>query len=394
MRSLILVLMLLFVVVQLLAQSNAHKKSGFAIIDPVYHSDKQSPESNLKVDAVSWIYGPAELESWRLQALRERKDIAELKVGYPGDFHQAYTKASFRLRLNGQKITNPLCFRAVGKGKVYVNDFLIFQFDGNDSVRSISIPSNRSIKELRFELTTSAEPPALLITSGLFSTSNAQWEWKAETENWQPAFHFAQTLSDVPPHLLEYSTVILKPEIKDGELYDFGRELFGYISIRNSTKPRISVGESKVEALDTLNKVLEQSLEMVPSEDEIWKSKSPLAFRYLFVDVKNANDIQCNAIFYPACYKGAFACSDSLLTRIWMSSAYTLRLCMNEFLTDGVKRDRLPWAGDLAMSMMANAYSFGDAEIVRRSLTVLGRAGIKNTDINGTIDYSLWWIIS
>ena len=133
---------------------------------------------------------------------------------------------------------------------------------------------------------------------------------------------------------------------------------------------------------------------MVPSENGIWKSKSPLAFRYLFADVKNANDIQCNALFYPACYKGAFACSDSLLTRIWMNSAYTLRLCMNDFLTDGVKRDRLPWAGDLAMSMMANAYSFGDAEIVRRSLTVLGRAGIKNTDINGTIDYSLWWIIS
>ena len=193
MRISILVLILVFEAAQLLAQSNAHKKSSFAIIDPVYHSDKQSPESNLKVDAVWWIYGPAELESWRLQTLRERKDIAELKVGYPGDFHQVYADGSFRLKLNGQKVTNPLRFRAVGKGKVYVNDDLIFQFYGNDSVKSITFSKDKSIDELRFELTTLAEPPALLITNGLFSTANAAWEWKAETENWQPAFHFSQT---------------------------------------------------------------------------------------------------------------------------------------------------------------------------------------------------------
>jgi len=46
------------------------------------------------------------------------------------------------------------------------------------------------------------------------------------------------------------------------------------------------------------------------------------------------------------------------------------------------------------MSMMANAYTFSDPEIVRRSLVALGRAGIRETDINGIIDYSLWWIIS
>ena len=69
----------------------------------------------------------------------------------------------------------------------------IIQFYGNDSVKSITFSKDKSIDELRFELTTLAEPPALLITNGLFSTANAAWEWKAETENWQPAFHFAQT---------------------------------------------------------------------------------------------------------------------------------------------------------------------------------------------------------
>ena len=82
------------------------------------------------------------------------------------------------------------------------------------------------------------------------------------------------------------------------------------------------------------------------------------------------------------------------LPKSWMTSAYTLHLCMHDFLIDGIKRDRLPWTGDMAMSMMADAYAFGDPEIVRRSLAVLGRAGISKTDINGIIDYSLWWIIA
>jgi alpha-L-rhamnosidase len=46
------------------------------------------------------------------------------------------------------------------------------------------------------------------------------------------------------------------------------------------------------------------------------------------------------------------------------------------------------------MSLMANAYTFNDPELVRRSLVALGRAGIQEKDINGIIDYSLWWIIS
>ena len=121
----------------------------------------------------------------------------------------------------------------------------------------------------------------------------------------------------------------------------------------------------------------------------------PLAFRYVRVvgNLKNGG-IWANAIFHPVRYKGAFSCSDSLLTRIWMNSAYTLHLCMHDFLLDGIKRDRLPWAGDMAMSILSDAYTFYDPEIVRRSLVALGRSGIKEQDINGIVDYSLWWVIS
>ena len=82
----------------------------------------------------------------------------------------------------------------------------------------------------------------------------------------------------------------------------------------------------------------------------------------------------------------------------------------------------MPWAGDLATSIAANNYSFGDEESIRWTLTVLGRCGLddildvmrddQNKDdyggvsdsvlaaskpaahVNGMIDYSLWFIIS
>jgi len=393
-RNLLFVFLLTTGCIHLSAQTPAHKKSAFAVIDPVYSSNRLMPATPIKTGGAGWLYGPAELECWRLQLLREGTVTAQLKVGYPGTFHTAFNQGSFRLKLNNQEFPDKIKFRAAGEGTAYLNDQAVLRFSACDSIRTIILSKNKLISELRFDISTSAEPPALLIEKGRFSTLNSAWEWKARTENWQPAFHFARNTLDVPPHRLESLEVIINPLGKSGELYDFGRELFGYLTIRNPVKPKVSVGESTYEALDTLNDVLEQSLEMIPAGNGLWKSKSPLAFRYVLSDVADINDIQCNAIFYPVCYKGAFACSDSILTQIWMNSAYTLRLCMHDFLMDGVKRDRLPWAGDLAMSLMADAYSFGDAEMVRRSLTVLGRAGIGKTDINGIIDYSLWWIIS
>lgn len=127
----------------------------------------------------------------------------------------------------------------------------------------------------------------------------------------------------------------------------------------------------------------------------VWRSVTPVAFRYAYLPQKELiQSVECDAYAYPACYRGDFQSNDTLLTDIWFKSAYTLRLCMHEFLLDGVKRDRLPWAGDLAMSMMVNAYTFRDPEIVRRTLAILGRAGIAEEDVNGIADYSLWWVIS
>jgi hypothetical protein len=125
-----------------------------------------------------------------------------------------------------------------------------------------------------------------------------------------------------------------------------------------------------------------------------WQSKFQLAFRYVRLTGGTPDHLKVAAVFRPERYRGAFACADARLTRIWMNSAFTLRSCMNDLMLDGLKRDPLPWIGDQAMNLTVDAYTFADAEVFRRTFTALGRNGAEAGDINGIVDYSLWWVIN
>ena len=393
-RILGLVIVLYISITGIYAQSKAHEYSEFAIIDPTYSYYTKQPASNLNEFATPWIYGAAELECWRLDLLRQRKDSAKLRVGYPGVFHKPYTDGSFRLKLLNPKAVDTIRYRAVGQGSIFINGLFIDSFTASDSIQFLTLKESTVVNRIQFDIKTQNEPIALLIDNKELSTSLENWEWKAKGKTWEYAYHFPQNLPNLAPHKLENPTIELIPNSVNNNLFDFGKELLGDIIIKSSAEPIINVGESEPEALHINNKIKEQSLELVNASNGIWKTKNPLAFRYLYVEDKQIDDITCDAIFYPSSYKGAFACSDSLLTQIWMNSAYTLRLCMHDFLLDGIKRDRLPWTGDLVTSLLANAYSFSEPELVRRSIVALGRAGIQEKDINGIIDYSLWWIIA
>jgi len=69
----------------------------------------------------------------------------------------------------------------------------------------------------------------------------------------------------------------------------------------------------------------------------------------------------------------------------------TLELCANEFLIDGIKRDRLPWGGDLTVSLMADAYAWGDVSVARASLSAMDAY---LGDVNGAVTYSMWTVVS
>lgn len=369
--------------------TEAHKRSAFAIIDPLYQTGHRIQDTTTNF---YWLYGKSELECHRLQLLRQRVEKARLKVGYPGKYHLPYTNVKFRLLAEPHNTLRKLDFRAVGSVKVSANDKLLYQAKATDKLHSLKLPE--SWTSIVFELTTTAEPPALYLSEKQVPYHYHKWQWRAAELPWEPAFRFAGNSASTPPHRLELPEKTLEPEMSKGPFYDFGREIFGTVEIQCAERPFITVGESVPEAMDTTSAFFEQDVTMVSDGPGRWISANPLAFRYVNIHSSKASNIACRLVETPVTYRGAFACSDSMLTQIWMNSAYTLRLCMQDFLLDGVKRDRLPWTGDMVMSMLVNAYTFADKEMVRRSLVALGREGIKEADINGIIDYSLWWIIA
>ena len=375
------------------AQSKAHNLSRYARVDPAYHSLEKYPESKQDSGKATWIYGPAELESWRLQLLIQRKDSARLRVGYPGVFHRAFTRGTFLFEPGFSVNLDSIRFRAVGAGSWHINDSIAGSFDYSDDRHTVRFKKTLPVETLSFQLNTENEPVSLLIEDEPISTLETGWKWKSDTQEWESAYHHPQNLESIPPHKLEDPTIQLRPEEFRKDLFDFGREVYGYILVRTEDEPVLNSGESEKEALDSTNTIREQSLELV-RDGNLWRTKYPVAFRYVHAPGIGIENITCEAIYHPVAYRGAFACSDSTLTQIWMNSAYTVRLNMHDFLLDGIKRDRLPWTGDLAMSLWVNAFAFADAELVRRSLVALGRAGISEKDINGIIDYSLWWVIA
>ena len=183
-----------------------------------------------------------------------------------------------------------------------------------------------------------------------------------------------------------------RPLGRIGELYDVGEESVGYIEAESAVKPTLYMGESTDEALNENAADFEQTNEMVEGEKGHWRNPLPLALRYFrFKGVQPENVRFIEEIADVT--NGVPFCGSPREVLMRDVALRTLRLCMRDFLIDGVKRDRLPWAGDLSVSLLANAYSFRDPEIVKRTLTVLDSAGWEAGDVNGIIDYSLWLVI-
>ncbi len=131
------------------------------------------------------------------------------------------------------------------------------------------------------------------------------------------------------------------------------------------------------------------------------------AFRYAvirFVGPVHLNVLRLDFKYYPVTYRGAFACSDPLLTKIWYTGAYTAHLCMQEQIWDAPKRDRAMWMGDLQVSGQVINNVFLDRflmELTMRDLREEAQGGrpvtelpisyINNTPFGGIPGYSDAW---
>ncbi len=92
-------------------------------------------------------------------------------------------------------------------------------------------------------------------------------------------------------------------------------------------------------------------------------------------------------------YLGSFSCSDETLNRIWNIAAYTTHANMQEYLWDGIKRDRLVWIGDMHTEVQTILATFGYNDIVPRSLDLVRDGTPSDQWMNTIATYSMWWIL-
>ena len=122
-------------------------------------------------------------------------------------------------------------------------------------------------------------------------------------------------------------------------------------------------------------------------------------YRFAYIELLEPNGlIEFKAVqgvftYLDLDYKGSFECNDEKINRIWNTAAYTAHVNMQEYLWDGIKRDRLVWIGDMHTEVSSILTVFGDHEIIGRSLDLVRDETPAGSWMNGMSSYSLWWII-
>ncbi len=190
-------------------------------------------------------------------------------------------------------------------------------------------------------------------------------------------------------------------------VFDFGEGLHGGADIvvhevgaDKNPQFRLVFGESVSEAMSTIgvnNATNDHSLRDFTIECTNWSHfiGGSTGFRFLKLEAVscdiNISSVQAVSRFRDLEYKGSFLTSDESLNEIWRVGAKTVHLNMQEYIWDGIKRDRLVWIGDMHPETETAMMVFGDTQVIRKSLDFVR----DNTGPNEWMifeSYSMWWI--
>ena len=202
-----------------------------------------------------------------------------------------------------------------------------------------------------------------------------------------------------------------------GMVLDFGKEIHGGIQLTTSQsnrvtrKVRIRFGESVSETMSdvigdgttgleggaTNHHAMRDFIATLPGYGTLEVGNS--GFRFVRIDLIEADsilalkEVRAIAKLRDLPYLGSFKCSDERLNTIWLTGAYTVHLNMQDYLWDGIKRDRMIWLGDMHPEVMTISNVFGYSELVPKSMDFVRDHTPLPAWMNGISAYSMWWII-
>ena len=194
-------------------------------------------------------------------------------------------------------------------------------------------------------------------------------------------------------------------------LLDFGVELAGYVEIftpivkdKMPAPIRVRFGESVSETMSEQGERGAQNDHAVRDFHDVtpWLGKrtyGPSGFRFVRIDALDGklpvslSQVRAVLQLRDVPRIGSFKCDDERLNRIWDVGAYTVHLNMQDYLWDGVKRDRLVWIGDMHPETSTIAAVFGANDVVPRSLDLTRDITPVSEWMNGISSYSMWWVL-
>ena len=335
-----------------------------------------------------WIWYNGDYEIYHHLLLSCRRQ--EKGVDYPCQWHISRPEASvsFKKDFTAEK-DGIINVRTHSKGMV--------RFNGSLLPVNSDIYVEKGEHDIRVELYDIEKFPSLYINSDILITDET---WLAECFDrhlvpvgCDPKYLLPDDDPSVFPFMYEIINPVSAESTDGGILYDFGKETFGPVTIKNSYNDEafLIYGESLEEALDPENAII---------RDRVGKTDCSVlparAFRYIFVKADKPEMIHINAKYeyLPLEDKAHFSCDNGIVSEIWDLCAYTFHLNSREFFLDGIKRDRWVWSGDAYQSFMISQYLYNDPSVTKRTITaVFGKPPYK-THINTINDYSAYLIIS
>ena len=357
----------------------------------------------------TWIWYPGDYEIWLSNNMQNRRTdrgtffpvFWKIDSHYPlMDFHKEFTLAA----------PEAITIHAEGQYNIKLDGK---PFEGRPS--TILVPAGKH--KINVKVFNQATVPAIYVR-GKTIVSDSSWLVTFEDKEWIDETGKTSDISatswlkagswnfNSPLQLPSAYKLPVKPEQpktiqknKGSWLVDFGKETFGFVKLHGVTgtgKISLYYGESREEALSKEGAVTVDWLQ--------WKqggkkdSIMPLSKAFRFVHVVYDGSVQLDHVsmlyeFAPVQERGSFACSDSLINRIYDVSKYTLLLNTREFFIDGIKRDRWVWSGDAYQSYLMNYYLYFDAPTVERTMAALRGKDPVTGHINTIMDYTFYWFL-
>ncbi len=237
--------------------------------------------------------------------------------------------------------------------------------------------------------------------------------WKANEQNISNLDAiFTNSTGQADLHNASVAHISSRKDNPTSFLVDFGKEINGAIQLvtgmSNPNRPikiRVRFGESVSEAMCEItpengatNDHALRDFEMSLPWLGVAKSHDS-GFRFARIDIIDDVDglqlkeLRAVARFRNIPYLGSFESSDQRLNQIWQTGAYTVHINMQDYLWDGVKRDRLVWVGDLHPEVMTVSSVFGYNEVVPKSLDFIRDITPLPRWMNDISSYSIWWLL-